>query len=214
MLACVALAGGALASCTGGGSAGDAVAGDAVASDAGLSGEGAGTPLSPADSVAGDAPQSFKFESGELVIGDFDPNTLGDNLFDPCTEISPEEFAAAGFENVEPLPDELRGLNKGLNACFFDKHPELMVESLNNNNANRELLEKNGLILEGYSSQVLPSLFVHRPKSQSGSDCYAQVDTLRGGLISAAGGGPGSNDQELSCQIAIQNLESLLLTLK
>ena len=31
---------------------------------------------------------AFHFASGTLELGDFDPATLGDDLFDPCTELS------------------------------------------------------------------------------------------------------------------------------
>lgn len=157
--------------------------------------------------------QAFMFESGALEIGDFDPYALGDDLFDPCTEISPAEFAAAGFENVEPIAEELRGLNPEITACFFSKHPETSTEALNNNNASRREIHSRGLILDQFKSEILPSLFVYGPKSGVGVSCYAQVDTTRGGLVSVVGGLAQYSDQSENCAIAIENLESLYLSL-
>ncbi|OEY23574.1 hypothetical protein A0K93_03325 [Corynebacterium sp. BCW_4722] len=154
-----------------------------------------------------ETPQAFVFESGTLEIGDFDPQALGDDLFDPCTEISAAEFAAAGFENVEPMPEEMKGLNPGISACFFTKNPDVMVESLNNNNAGRSQLEAQGLILNEYHSEILPTMFVYGPKSGGRSACFAQVDTELGGLVSVAGG--ASDELEAFCHLAVENLESL-----
>ncbi len=49
---------------------------------------------------AGVGPRGFEFESGFLEFGDFDPYTIGDDIFNPCTEITEQEFAAAGFEQM------------------------------------------------------------------------------------------------------------------
>lgn len=173
------------------------------------SGAESGSNTIDSGTAAASEPQSFKFESGELKIGDFDPYTLGDDLFDPCTEISPEEFAAAGFENVEPIEEEYRGLNTGLNACFFDEHPEIAIESFINSNASQEVIGQQTEILADYSSEILPDLFVYHPEPNHGDDCYAQVDTKRGGFVSAAGGLSQQSDELANCRVAIENLERL-----
>lgn len=153
------------------------------------------------------------FESGALEIGDFDPYSLGDDLFDPCAEISPAEFAAAGFENVEPIAEELKGLNPGISACFFTKHPEILTEALNNNNAARPQIEQQVVILDQYHSEMLPTMFVYGPKSGEGVDCFAQVDTKRGGLVAMVGGLSLYSDQSENCSVAIENLETLYKSL-
>lgn len=154
-------------------------------------------------------PAAFHFKSGTLEIGDFDPYALGDNLFDPCTEISPEEFAAAGFENVEPFPEEYAGLAKGLKLCNFTAHSDLPAEGFAQNNAPRIEVERQVPLLSQYSSSVLPQIYVYGPNSGIGSHCYAQLDTARGGLVSLASGWGDASTDENICTIAIQNLEEL-----
>ena len=158
------------------------------------------------DSV--DAPAAFHFKSGTLEIGDFDPYTLGDDIFDPCTEISPEEFAAAGFDNVEPIPEEYAGLARGLSACeIHDSNGQFQVGFMNNN-ANKENIEEAGNLLS-YGSALLPTLYTHGPVSGTGTDCFAQVDTVQGGIIAAVPGFEGYDRQEDTCGEAIASLEAL-----
>ena len=158
------------------------------------------------DSV--DAPAAFHFKSGTLEIGDFDPYTLGDDIFDPCTEISPEEFAAAGFHNVEPIPEEYAGLARGLSACeIHDSNGQFQVGFMNNN-ANKENIEEAGNLLS-YGSALLPTLYTHGPVSGTGTDCFAQVDTVQGGIIAAVPGFEGYDRQEDTCGEAIASLEAL-----
>ncbi|MBC3179405.1 DUF3558 family protein [Corynebacterium lujinxingii] len=162
-------------------------------------------PATDADSGS----QAFVFDSGVLEIGDFDLYTLGDDLFDPCTEITAEEFAAAGFDNVEPMPEEYAGLARGLSSCSFTKHPQVPSEVFGNTNASKKDVEAEVDLLTEYGSQALPSLFVYGPRGGIGTGCYAQVDTGRGGLVSEVGGADGFHRQETTCQIAIENLENL-----
>ena len=156
-----------------------------------------------------DAPAAFHFKSGTLEIGDFDPHALGDDIFDPCTEISPEEFAAAGFDDVEPIPEEYAGLARGLSACSFSKHGDLPGEGFGNNNANQQAVGEQISFLKQYSSDLLPDVFVYGPKTGIGTHCYAQIDTTRGGIVSEASGLDGHNRQDRTCEAAIQNLEAL-----
>ncbi|MBF4547762.1 DUF3558 family protein [Corynebacterium afermentans subsp. lipophilum] len=154
-----------------------------------------------------EAPAAFHFESGTLEIGDFDPYTLGGDIFDPCTEISPEEFAAAGFHNVEPIPEEYAGLARGLSACEVWDEGKFHVGFMNNN-ANHRSIEEIGNLLE-YKSDRLPTLYTHGPRNGTGPDCFAQVDTQRGGIIAAVPGFEGYDSPEDTCAKAIAALESL-----
>ena len=155
------------------------------------------------------APAAFHFKSGTLEIGDFDPYALGDDIFDPCTEISPEEFAAAGFDNVAPIPEEYAGLAKGLKLCHFSNNPQLPAEGFAQNNASRGEVEKQVTLLPGYESVLLPQIFVYGPVSDFGAHCYAQLDTVRGGLVSLASGWNEETSQDAICHAAVQNLEKL-----
>lgn len=156
--------------------------------------------------------QAFVFDSGVLEIGDFDPYTLGDDLFDPCTEITAEEFAAAGFDNVEPMPEEYAGLARGLSSCDVEKHDEVPGEGFGNNNASRVEIEAQTELLTNYRSDLLPTLFVYGPRGDISTNCYAQVDTAKGGLVSEVSGIDGFHKQETTCQIAVENLEELFIT--
>lgn len=159
-----------------------------------------------------DAPAAFHFKSGTLEIGDFDPYALGDDIFDPCTEISPEEFAAAGFDNVEIFPEEYSGLLQGLKVCDVAKHNDVASEAFGNNNANRAYIEDQIPLLPQYKSSILPEIFVFGPKNGEGTHCYAQVDTVRGGLVSQVTGLESQQSLERACEVAIRNLETIFLT--
>lgn len=164
------------------------------------------------DSAAGssaDAPVAFHFKSGTLEIGDFDPYALGDDIFDPCTEISPEEFAAAGFHNVEPIPEEYAGLAKGLSVCYFSSHGKVEAESFANNNAPFAFLTKEVEVLTSYKSKVLPEMFVYYSPDGMNLDCYAQIDTKRGGIVSSAGVIERHSNSPDICAVAVSNLEKL-----
>ena len=156
-----------------------------------------------------EAHAAFHFESGTLEIGDFDPYTLGDDIFDPCTEISPEEFAAAGFHNVEVFPEEYSGLLKGLQVCDVSKHNDVVSEAFGNNNANRENIEEQIPLLSQYKSSEVPEIYVFGPRNGMGSHCYAQIDTVRGGLVSQVTGSENDHGQNRACEIAVRNLESI-----
>ena len=75
----------------------------------------------PVTEVAEPEVPAFHFASGTLELGDFDPATLGDDLFDPCTEISAEEYAAAGMTGVEPEPVIAESSNGLAEGCKLDK---------------------------------------------------------------------------------------------
>ena len=152
---------------------------------------------------------AFVFDSGVLEIGDFDPYTLGDNIFDPCTEISPEEFAAAGFHNVAPIPEEYAGLARGISACTFKSHPKVDSELIGNNNASFAEVSGRLEILTEYESPNLPGIFVYQPPGESGLSCYAQLDTKRGAIVTSAGIIEKHSYSPDVCAVAISSLEKL-----
>ena len=171
-------------------------------------------PTSPSTSApatdADSGSQAFVFDSGVLEIGDFDPYALGDDLFDPCTEITAEEFAAAGFDNVQPIPEEYAGLARGLSSCDVESNEGFSNPIFMNNNANREHVQSmTGLL--GYSSEILPSLYTYGPRGGQGIDCFAQVDTNRGGLVAGVPGIEGFGSQEENCIRAIETAESIFV---
>ena len=162
------------------------------------------------DSV--DAPAAFHFESGTLEIGDFDPYALGDNIFDPCTEISPEEFAAAGFHNVEPIPEEYAGLARGLSTCEVKDERGRIELSFMNNNADRQYIQDSTDLIEIANSNSLPEAFAYGPRGGVGDDCYVQVDTHRGGIVVVAPGSLDQNHQQQNCVKALEALDNIFST--
>ena len=173
------------------------------------SAESAGGAIDGSAGSSADAPAAFHFKSGTLEIGDFDPYTLGDDIFDPCTEISPEEFAAAGFHNVAPIPEEYAGLARGISACTFKSHPKVDSELIGNNNASFAEVSGRLEILTEYESPNLPGIFVYQPPGESGLSCYAQLDTKRGAIVTSAGIIEKHSYSPDVCAVAISSLEKL-----
>lgn len=156
-----------------------------------------------------DAPTAFHFKSGTLEIGDFDPYTLGDDIFDPCTEISPEEFAAAGFDNVEPIPEEYAGLARGLSTCEILDSRGRPIADISNSPANREVIEEKAAVFRDHTSRLLPTLFTYDFEDPNSTGCFAQVDTTRGGLSVGVPGLPGRDERSETCDRAIRIIEEL-----
>lgn len=161
----------------------------------------------PVADAGAEAPQAFVFESGVLEIGDFDPFTLGDDIFDPCTEITPEEFAAAGFDRVEPLPEDLQGLARGLSVCEVFRPDGTTNAHFSNSKVNRQTLEEKAEILEEPNSIHLPAAYVFVPKDLGGG-CFAQVDTKRGGIVAGVVE-EMDGDHTQACTTALSMLEQL-----
>lgn len=152
---------------------------------------------------------AFHFESGTLELGDFDPQTLGDDLFDPCTEISEEEFAAAGITGVVPLePIETVG-DLVSQSCKTDEYEPGIARTVSATKTNYWVtLEVHGNQVDLRESAV-PKLFTHQNVEVDPNTCYAQVDTRRGGIaiaVSARGMKAKVTDP---CALAVEQLEHL-----
>lgn len=202
MVAAVLVSGGLLAGCAG------AEVGVESATDAHGIGEAARE--SGADQPADDAaPRGFEFASGFLEFGDFDPYTLGDDIFNPCTEITEEEFAAAGFSNKrhQTKPD---AFNRGMTSCYFgERRPDGVTRGFSNGTLNRNIANERNLVLDPHPSELLPEMYVLRPRGDNEGICFTQIDTKRGGFGTQAGGSPIRISTNEACSMAIADLESL-----
>lgn len=171
---------------------------------------GASSVAETEDAEASTEPRGFAFESGFLEFGDFDPYALGDDIFNPCTEITLEEYAAAGFE----LEDEGWPYN-GLISCAIpstnDQLARVITTSFDNGNTNREMIENQGLLLPQYTSDLIPELFAFAATNHDPDFCYAQIDTLRGGLGASAVGLADDVTQAEMCELSIHIVEQLFL---
>lgn len=154
---------------------------------------------------------AFHFESGTLELGDFDPQTLGDDLFDPCTEISEEEFAAAGITGVEAYGSGEYAAN-GAIGCTLEAEMSGTSRMIIMNPANLQILQsdvhrdvviRNGSVVDG--------LYTHTVPSSGGRVCFAQVDTVRGGLTAEYSISSNLHRALDPCEKAVETLELLYL---
>ena len=163
--------------------------------------------------VESSGPRGFVFESGFLEFGDFDPYALGDNLFNPCTEIALEEYAVAGFPGIEVVDDGVTFY--GRNACPIRGTEEqlnrLISSSFDNGRTNREMIEMQGLLLPQYTSELIPELFAFAANDHDPDFCYVQIDTLRGGIGASAGSFAPDVTQAELCELSIHIVEQLFL---
>ena len=157
------------------------------------------------------APRGFEFASGFLEFGDFDPYAIGGDIFNPCTEISEQEFAAAGFEQMR-YDDGNNPFSQGIPSCDFGGvRADGAISGFHVGVINRAIAEERDLVLSGYTSDLLPELYVTRPGNNSEGVCFAQVDTVRGAFKAHVGGPPPRVNRDQACAMAIENVERLFL---
>ena len=161
------------------------------------------------EEVQPEAP-AFHFASGTLELGDFDPATLGDDLFDPCTEISAEEYAAAGITGVESLEPRQTIGEEVSRDCSVDDLEDGITQLVS---ATRTNLDVTTTALANdevdFPVSAVPGLFTHRNKSINDEMCVAQVDTRRGGLAVGFSLRGVKKSQYDPCALATGQLESL-----
>lgn len=166
-------------------------------------------PFEPVAEVAEPEAPAFHFASGTLELEEFDPTTLGDDLFDPCTEISAEEFAAAGMTGVEPEPiiaESSNGMALGCDSDPIDHGIDRSIVSSRTPAAG--VAETAGYELSYPETEVRDAYLMKNPVV-SPYLCAAQVDTTRGALgvsVSVSGIKKESID---ACVLALDNLERL-----
>ncbi len=181
------------------------------ATDAGGVGEAIQESGADQPTAAGVAPRGFEFASGFLEFGDFDPYTLGDDIFNPCTEITEQEFAAAGFDNKrgQTEPDVL---SDGMTSCYFGEiRDDGVVRGFSNGTINRVVAEERDLVIHGYTSELLPEMYVLKPRRDNGASCFTQIDTVRGGFGTQVAGPRGRITTDEACALAINDLEALYM---
>lgn len=149
---------------------------------------------------------AFHFESGTLELGDFDPQTLGDDLFDPCTEISEEEFAAAGITGVANEPALSGGNAQG---CRTDQ-PEpavtrtvIAARTTSNDAANAADYEFS------FVESSVDGMYTFKNPTVNPYMCIAQVDTQRGGLSIGISVSGLKKDRIDPCKVAVNELSNL-----
>lgn len=151
-------------------------------------------------------PPAFHFASGTLELGDFEYAEIKDNFFDPCTEISAEEFAAQGLRPVsgtihDPEADT-RGcglVRKGGDIVYFIGTTPSIEDALN---------RTDGFIGEDVSD-VIPNAFLFEGRDPDVFGCVAAVNTRRGQLSLAAAVNGVPYEMDELCASALKELENL-----
>lgn len=183
-----------------------------------------GTPAElPAGSAAADTQTSaqapaddadrpaFHFASGDLVLGDFNYEDIAGNIFNPCEEISAEEFAAIGFEKDEARKHLRR--TQQVYSCPLIGQNTLTGQSymVLSGPGSFDSLEGQAELFDEHVSEVVPGLFTHGPAAIESDVCYASVDTLRGQLSAAVGASESAESREKLCSEAIKLIEKLFM---
>ena len=208
VVAAILVSGGLLVGCAG------AEAGVESVTDAGGGGEVSQQRGSDQPTAADAAPRGFEFESGFLEFGDFDPYTLGDDGFNPCTEITEQEFAAAGFEGINYGSESDTAISRGLDMCHFEvSSTNAVVGGFYGGSitTDPQALSEQGLALTNHESDIIPELYVVAPKNEKHASCFSQIDTVRGVFGTSATGPSGRFTQEQACSIAVEHAERLYL---
>lgn len=154
-----------------------------------------------------DSPLAFHFKSGDLPLGDFNYEDIKDNLFNPCEEISAEEFAAIGFTTDGR---NRRDAVSGINACHLQRSLSSPVSySVTAGPANlRSVTDQGGLIRSDASVKV-PGVYTYRALDPGNPACFASVDTVRGQLGIVVGSLDDDGFFDARCAEAVSILEDL-----
>ncbi|AKK07121.1 hypothetical protein CMUST_14140 [Corynebacterium mustelae] len=189
-----------------------------------LSGCGLSTPLAQYLAVK-NQPQSHQLPASSQVAepetlgevleagtGTFDPNDPNFTLFNPCTEISEEQYEKLGFK-INELSVVSR---ESLTACgLFDIKPSIysVTFTIGTDTTTYEFLESSGL-LRNEPGLVLPEgMYVHTyPGEFDEAECTVAVSTNRGRLsISGIGSRIRSgNSRQMVCQQAVDKFQEFL----
>ena len=160
----------------------------------------------PVTEVAEPEVPAFHFASGTLELGDFNPDTLGDDLFDPCTEISAEEYAAAGITGVEPEPAISSGVAEG---CRTDQpEPALTRTVIASRTTAQDAADAPEYEFARADSEV-EGIYTFKNPVADPYLCVAQVDTVRGGLAIGIGVSGVKKERIDPCQRAVDELSRL-----
>ena len=158
--------------------------------------------------ASSDERPAFHFASGDLILGDFTYEDVAGNIFNPCEEISAEEFAAIGFETDG---DVKRSHTKDVTACVVEPIGgfEGLEFAVMGGSANLANTVEQGALVETGISSVLPQAYSYGPIGIEADLCYAAVDTLRGQLSVGVGGFHNASTQQERCDKALAFLEDL-----
>lgn len=167
-----------------------------------------GAPEVQEPAAAEAAPPAFHFDSGDLVIGSFDPEQVKDNLFDPCAEISDAELAAAGLEKDPVQGDHAELDARYIKGCVIKNEDPYTTLLLVSNAANSQVILDSSPRLDA-GPYAVPGAFAFGPPVGDLDMCDVGVETDRGTLSVSAGSDRSSVDVTELCEKSASMLEAL-----
>ncbi|MCQ4627085.1 DUF3558 domain-containing protein [Corynebacterium sp. CCUG 65737] len=149
---------------------------------------------------------AFHFRSGTLELGDFVYEDIKDNLFDPCQEISAEEFAQIGFESTGQSRYLIH--NGGWGCALEGGDPNLIYLVATASSTKDEIVAGAERVSVDMSD-VVDDAVTYRGFDDEEESCIAAVDTVRGQFSVLAGRFEGSVTFEELCNEAVTVLDHL-----
>ncbi|WP_162287329.1 DUF3558 family protein [Corynebacterium urinipleomorphum] len=163
-------------------------------------------PTDPSNNPPHDDPPAFHFESGDLVLGDFTYEDVAGNIFNPCEEISVEEFAAIGFEKEGKVR---RVETKDLYGCaIYAIEDDSLSFAVSGGSGNLSNTTEQRHIVDSDASKSMPGVYTYENQGDEGV-CGAAVDTKRGQLGVTAGRLRADLPNEYFCEDAVRVLDEL-----
>ena len=154
-----------------------------------------------------DDPPAFHFTSGDLVLGDFTYEDVAGNVFNPCEEISAEEFAAIGFETDGKLR---RVETKDLNGCAIKPvKGDSKYYAVSGGSGNFKKTTEQRRVIETDVSGTTPGIYTYVDGDRDDGICGAAVDTKRGQFGVTVGRIATELPNENFCEPAVEVLDSL-----
>lgn len=153
-------------------------------------------------------PAAFHFDSGDLIIGPFNPEEVKHNLFDPCTEISDAEFAAAGLakSDVQPGTTTVQFV-KGCSVETNDPYKTILLVT---NAADKNIILASSPELGSPISEP-PESFAYGSTDGSDDMCDVAVETDRGTFSVSIGTLKSGTDADTLCEEAGELLNRLFV---
>lgn len=151
-------------------------------------------------------PPAFHFASGTLELGDFEYAEIKDDLFDPCTEISAEEFAAQG---LEPISKTMHYPDIGSVGCGLLRKGDDIVYYIGTTPSIEDALNRTDGFIGKDVSAVIPNAFLFEGREPDVLSCVAAVNTRRGQLSLVAAANMVPREMDELCASALKELEDL-----
>lgn len=151
-------------------------------------------------------PPAFHFASGTLELGDFEYAEIKDDFFDPCTEISAEEFAAQG---LRPVSGTIHDPEADTRGCGLVRKGGDIVYFIGTTPSIEDALNRTVGFIGKDVSDVIPNAFLFEGRDPDVFGCVAAVNTRRGQLSLAAAVNRVPYEMDELCASALKELEKL-----